>query len=217
MVSKDYTEIKECRICKGKNLISYLDLGDMPLVNKVLTKEEIPSEKKYPLNVLFCKDCNLSQLSIVLNPEILFKNYVYRSSISDSFKEHCNDLAEELNKDVLQKGDMVVDIASNDGCLLMPFKERKNKVLGIDPAVNLAKIANELGIETLPKFWEKGLAKKILNEYGPAKIITAKICRIDHRSQYFPSSQSDPFFLFIFFYLCLFFYHFFYQNSSLYH
>lgn len=173
MVSKEYREVKECRVCKSKDLVSYLDLGNMPLVNRVIEEKEIPSEKKYPLNVLFCRDCNLSQLSMIVNPEILFRNYVYRSSISDSFRKHCSNLAEELNNDILKKGELIVDIASNDGCLLMPFKERKNRVLGIDPAINLAEIANKSGIETLAEFWELGIAKKVLRDYGPAKVITA--------------------------------------------
>ncbi|MAG50508.1 methyltransferase [archaeon] len=173
MNGKKYTEIKECRICGSKNLVSYLDLGDMPLVNRLIVEEEIPKEEKFPLEVLFCKDCFLSQLSVVVNPSVLFRNYVYRSSISDSFKKHCKELAEELNENILKKGELVMDIASNDGCLLVPFKERMNKVLGIDPAINLAKIANESGIETIPEFWDESLAKKILEKYGPAKIITA--------------------------------------------
>lgn len=173
MEPKDYTEVKECRICKSKNLESYLDLGNMPLVNRVIEEKDISSEKKYPLNVLFCRDCNLSQLSIVVDPEVLFRNYTYRSSISDSFKRHCSNLAEELNKDVLKDGGLIVDIASNDGCLLKPFKERNNCVLGIDPATNLAEIANREGIETIAEFWKPSLAKKVLGEYGPAKVITA--------------------------------------------
>jgi 2-polyprenyl-3-methyl-5-hydroxy-6-metoxy-1,4-benzoquinol methylase len=173
MEKKDYKKIEECRICKSPELVSYLNLGNMPLVNRVLTTEEVSLEKKYPLDVLLCKDCNLSQLSVVVNPEVLFRNYVYRSSISDSFRNHCRTLAERLNTDVLGKGDLIVDIASNDGCLLRPFKEKGNRVLGIDPAINLAKLANDSGIETIPEFWDPSQAKKILKEYGPAKVITA--------------------------------------------
>lgn len=173
MDQKDFTEVKKCRICRSRNLVSYLDLGGMPLVNKVLSNEEVASEKKYPLEVLFCGECNLSQLSIVVNPEVLFRNYVYRSGISETFRNHCRDLADELNSTILKNNDLIVDIASNDGCLLMPFKQKGNRILGIDPAINLAKIANEAGIETLPEFWEQGLAKKVLDNYGSSKVITA--------------------------------------------
>lgn len=174
MVSKNYAEVTECRVCRGKDLVSYLNLGKIPLVNKLLAEErEIQHEEKYPLAVNFCSDCTFSQLSIVVDPEVLFRDYVYRSSVSHSFGEHCDELANELNKSMLNKEDLIVDIASNDGYLLRYFKNKGNKVLGIDPARNLAKIANESGIETLPEFWNKNLATKVLEKYGHAKVITA--------------------------------------------
>ncbi len=173
MGKSEYKILKECRACGSNDLISYLNLGDMPLVNRVLEKKHIESEEKYPLDVLFCNDCNLSQLSIVVNPSILFRDYNYRSSISDSFRSHCADLSQNLNRDLLNKGDLIVDIASNDGCLLRPFKEKGNNILGVDPAINLAVIANKSGIKTIPEFWNPKLAKEILKEYGPAKAITA--------------------------------------------
>lgn len=173
MSDKEYKTIKECRACGSNELVSYLNLGNMPLVNKVLNQSEIYSEKKYPLEVLLCGDCNLSQLSTVVDPSILFRDYTYRSSISDSFKNHCEDLAVELNEDILNKGDLIVDIASNDGCLLKSFKNKGNKTLGVDPARNLVKIANDSGIETIPEFWTPEVANSVLKEYGPAKVITA--------------------------------------------
>tara|TARA_B100000315_G_scaffold253913_1_gene293783 strand:- start:2916 stop:4154 length:1239 start_codon:yes stop_codon:yes gene_type:complete len=172
-VRKDYKKIKECRICGCTDLVTYLDLDNLPLVNRLLDKSQIAYEKKYPLNILFCQDCNLSQLSIVVDPEILYKNYVYRSSMADSFKKHCSNLADELNKDMLRDGELIIDIASNDGCLLRPFKDRNNRVLGIDPATNLAGIATKTGIETISEFWDQNLAKKVLHSYGKAKVITA--------------------------------------------
>lgn len=172
-MGKDYKIVKECRICGSEDLTSYLNLGNMPLVNKVLSKSEIDSEKKYPLEVLLCGDCNLSQLSAVVDPGTLFRNYSYRSSISDSFRKHCEELSIELNKIILGKDELIVDIASNDGCLLKQFKNKGNRVLGVDPARNLAEIASNSGIETLPEFWNPSLAKSIRKEYGPAKVITA--------------------------------------------
>jgi SAM-dependent methyltransferase len=168
-----YKEIKQCRFCVGENLQSYLDLGKMPLVNSFVNEHQTSSEEKFPLEVLLCKDCYLSQLSIVVEPSILFRNYAYRSSISTSFQNHCNELAEELNQSLCGPGDLVLDIASNDGCLLKPFLARGNRVLGVDPAKNLAKIANEEGIETIPEFWNKDLAIDIMRTYGCAKVITA--------------------------------------------
>ncbi|MGV8163191.1 MAG: methyltransferase domain-containing protein [Candidatus Nanoarchaeia archaeon] len=173
MDDQEHSSLDECRACGSDKLISYLDLGDMPLVNRVLSKSEIVDEKKYKLEVLFCDDCNLSQLSVVVNPSLLFRDYAYRSSISDSFKRHCDLLSQSLNERLLNKGELVVDIASNDGCLLRPFKARGNKVLGVDPAMNLAEIASKSGIETIPEFWTPDLAREILKKHGPAKAITA--------------------------------------------
>lgn len=170
---KKYKEVKNCRICASKNLISYLNLGEMPLANSFITKARIEDEERFPLNILLCKDCYLSQLSVVVDPKRLFSNYAYRSSISDSFNKHCCELAKELSGKILKRGDLVVDIASNDGSLLIPFKRMGGRVLGIEPAKNIAKIANDSKIETISKFWSTDVAKKINKKYKKAKIITA--------------------------------------------
>lgn len=171
--SRDYKEIQRCRVCNGKNLVSYLDLGETPLANSFPKKNEIESEKKFPLKVLLCRDCYFSQLSIVVDPEILFVNYFYSSGGVKTFEAHCEELSEELNKSALKKGELIIDIASNDGSLLVPFKQKGNAVLGVDPAKNLAKKANAKGIETIAEFWSDRFAKKLLKKYGKAKIITA--------------------------------------------
>jgi len=170
-----FKTISSCRSCKGSNLIPYLDLGITPLANGLIKPENInTNEPEFPLVVYYCKDCSLSQLSVVVNPEILFRDYFYMSSISNTFRIHCSAIAHDL-KDVMNLGsaDLVVDIASNDGCLLQEFKKLEIKTLGVEPAVNLAKLANSNGIETLNRFWDKDSAIKIANEYGGAKVITA--------------------------------------------
>ncbi|MBI2045153.1 NAD-dependent epimerase/dehydratase family protein [Candidatus Pacearchaeota archaeon] len=172
-LKREYRHLDKCRFCGSKDFFKYLNLGKMPLVNELLIPSQSYNEKFFPLEVVLCKNCYLSQLSVVVDPSLMFRNYVYRSSVSNLFKEHCNELASDLNSRLLGKNDLVVDIASNDGCLLMPFKERGNRVLGVDPAVNLAKIANESGIETLSEFWSEKLANEIMQKYGKAKLITA--------------------------------------------
>lgn len=170
-----YKIISLCRSCKGSNLIPYLDLGITPLANGLIKPENISkNEPKFPLVVCYCKDCSLSQLSVVVDPEILFRDYFYMSSISNTFKTHCNTISSDLIDTIkLDQNDLVVDIASNDGCLLQEFKKRQIKTLGVEPAVNLAKLANSSGIETLNHFWDDETAKKIAKEYGGAKVITA--------------------------------------------
>jgi SAM-dependent methyltransferase len=170
-----YKIVSSCRSCKGSNLIPYLDLGITPLANGLIKPENVgKNEPKFPLVVCYCKDCSLSQLNVVVNPEILFRDYFYMSSISNTFKIHCNTIAFDLIDTIkLSHDDLVVDIASNDGCLLQEFKKMKIKTLGIEPATNLAKIANSYGIETLNHFWDTETAVKISKEYGGAKVITA--------------------------------------------
>lgn len=168
-----FKKITKCRVCKSRNLVCYLNLGQTPLANSFLKKSEVKNEKKFPLEVLLCKDCYFSQLSIVVDPEILFRNYAYNSKHAATFKTHCEELAQELNRKILKKGELVIDIASNDGSLLKFFKQKKNTVLGIDPARNLARKANQAGIETIPEFWDERFARELLKKKGKAKVITA--------------------------------------------
>ena len=173
MESEKYKKLEKCRVCKNTDLTEYLDLGNVPLANALITEEQIKDEEKFPLKVLFCNNCSFSQLSIIVDPDVMFRNYVYRSSISNSFIQHCKEIVEELKSDFLMKNELVVDIASNDGCLLKEFKAKGFRVLGIDPAVNLAKIANEQGIETIADYWNPELAKQLTESHGKAKAIIA--------------------------------------------
>lgn len=170
-----YKKIKKCRICSSTKIVKYLDLGKTPLANSLINvKDKHKKELRFPLEVLYCKNCSLSQLSIVVNPKILFSKYVYRSSISKTFQEHCAQMADkvmDIGGDAKDK--LVVDIASNDGCLLQQFKNKGFTVLGVEPAENIAKIANANGIETICSFWGTDIAKKILEKYGKVDIITA--------------------------------------------
>ncbi len=172
---EDMEPLKACRICKNTSLIKYLDLGKTPLANAIVKKDDIDKEEKtFPLEVMYCPQCHLSQLSVIVNPKIMFSNYPYRSSISKTFIEHCKEIAEIFKKSFdFKENNLVIDIASNDGCMLQQFKEMNFKVLGIDPATNLADIANNNGIETINKFWSIPIAQDILNTKGHAKIITA--------------------------------------------
>lgn len=170
-----YRRVKECRVCFSTNIVKYLDLGETPLANSLVDiKHRHKQESKFPLEVLYCKNCSLSQLSIVVNPKILFSRYVYHSSVSKTFQEHCAKMA---NKVIAMlgtgKNKLVVDIASNDGCLLRQFKIRGFKTLGVEPAENIVKKANANGIGTICAFWGKDVAQKISEKNGKAKVITA--------------------------------------------
>lgn len=152
-----YKEVKSCRVCHSVKLKKYLDLGEQPLVNSL-----VENARKYPLQVLFCEECNLSQLSVVVNPELLYKDYPYHSSVSKTFQNHCRGMAIEA-KSYFDDGydPMVIDIASNDGCLLEQFKKEGYYTMGVEPADNLAKEANKKGINTVNAFWDRETATRV--------------------------------------------------------
>lgn len=145
-----------CRVCGNENLVPYLDLGLMPLSNNLLsTADEIAP--RYPLKVVLCERCGLSQLSIVVDPETLFGHYVYRSSISQGYKDHCKEMAHTLRDNYgLGADSFHIDIAGNDGALLYEFKQVLNykTCLNVDPAQNLAEICEAKGIRAYTKFWD---------------------------------------------------------------
>ena len=163
-----------CRVCGGKNLSKVISLGEMPPANAFLKKENLSRpENTFPLEVYFCNDCSFVQLIDIVNPEILFRDYVYVSSTSPVFIAHFKELSEKvITQFNLKQNDFVVDLGSNDGILLRPFKEKGMKVLGVDPAEKIAELATKNGIETLPVFFNVNVAKDIAKKRGKAKIIT---------------------------------------------
>jgi len=153
-----------CRNCNSK-IIEFFSLGQMPPINSFLKKEEIINEKKYNLSVSFCPKCYLVQLIDTIPPEDLFRDYIYFSSTSKYFLEHCKKVAYNLTKKLnLGPESLVLEIASNDGAQLQYFKKLGIPVLGIDPAGNIAKVANEKGIKTIAEFFNYNFAKKLKEE-----------------------------------------------------
>lgn len=164
-----------CRFCLSKRLKLVFDLGHQPAANAFLSKKELNSkEYSFPLKVNFCLDCGLLQLTHVVSPDYLFRNYVYVSSTSPVFIKHFEDYAKKVYEDFsLNKDSLVVDIGSNDGILLRPFKKLGTKVLGVDPARKIAKEASKKGLETLPKYFDQKLADYIIKKIGFADVICA--------------------------------------------
>jgi SAM-dependent methyltransferase len=164
-----------CRICDGKSLVLVMSFGETPLANAFLRKDQLSEhEHRFPLELFMCKDCGHLQLLDVVDPEILFGNYVYVSSTSPSFVEHFRLYAEDMiGRYGLKPNSLVVEIGSNDGILLRHFKNSGMKVLGVDPAKNIAEKATASGIETLPAFFTVETAKKIRQERGQASLVAA--------------------------------------------
>lgn len=163
-----------CRICGSKRLIKFLSLGPQPLANALLKKSGLnKTEKYYPLDVYFCHDCNLVQLIDIVDKEVLFRDYVYFTSGMPKISDHFRKYAQYVIKNFLKPEEMVVEIGSNDGVLLAFFKQKGFRILGIDPARNIARVANKRGMPTLAEFFSAKLAAKILKKSGPAKAILA--------------------------------------------
>ncbi len=157
-----------CRGC-GYPIIKFISLGQMPLANSFLEREQVSLEKKYDLSVGFCPKCYLAQLMDTIPPEELFSDYVYFSSTSDSFLKHCEESASYLSKKLdLNKQSLVLEIASNDGAQLQFFKNLGIQVLGIDPAKNIAFVANQKGIPTIAEFFNFDFANNLKTKKGIA-------------------------------------------------
>lgn len=165
----------DCRICDNKFLVEFCKLGTQPLANSFIKKEELSKkEKAFPLNLCLCQKCGLVQLSDVVPAKLMFKNYLYIPSASKTRIEHFNELATTLKDKIhLSENDLAVDIGSNDGSLLEVYSQLGIKILGVDPSVNLAKVAELKGIDTVNDYFTQKTARNIVKKYGKAKAITA--------------------------------------------
>lgn len=149
----------------------WLTLNDQPPANSFL-KQKGDWEFHFPLAVYYCQHCELIQLIDIVHPDILFKNYVYHSSTSPVFREHFAAFAEDcVNKGLIKKNDLIVDIGSNDGILLLPFAFKYVNILGVEPS-SIALKANEEGIPTIQKYFTKEVAGEIVESSGEARMVT---------------------------------------------
>jgi len=153
----------ECRSCGNENLKRVISLGYQPLANNLLKNKNGETEL-YPLEVNYCEKCHNCQLSVAVNPKKMFSNYLYTSSTSKVFRDHFVNAAKKYVKDFKLKPEksFIIDIGSNDGVGLKPFKDLKFKnLLGIEPAKNLAINANKNKIKTINSFLDEKCIKKI--------------------------------------------------------
>ena len=164
-----------CRLCNSSELELVIQLTPTPPANAFVKSNRVEIEQSvFPLDIFFCKNCSHVQLLDVIDPKILFSEYVYVSGTTPLFVEHFRRYASDVVTQFTPKvGSLVVDIGSNDGTLLSFFKKAGMSVLGIDPARRIVEEANRNGIETLGGFFNQSLAEKILVSKGPASIITA--------------------------------------------
>ncbi len=165
-----------CRSCGQTNLAPVLSLGHTPLANALLTEAQLAEpEATFPLDLVFCPDCHLVQITETVPPETLFRNYFYFSSFSDTMLKHAETLVSRLVETRrLGPDSLCVEIASNDGYLLQYYHQRGIPVLGIEPAENIAKVAQEQrGIRTLCEFFTQDLAAQLRARGERADVIHA--------------------------------------------
>jgi len=153
----------DCRSCGNTNLKRVVSLGYQPLANNLLNKKDEKTEL-YPLEVNYCNNCHNCQLSVAVDPKKMFSNYLYTSSTSKTFRDHFVNASKKYIKELKLKSNKsyIIDVGSNDGVALKPFKDQKfKKILGIEPAKNLANLANKNKIKTFNGFLTKKNLKKI--------------------------------------------------------
>ena len=153
----------DCRSCGNTDLKRVVSLGYQPLANNLLKKQNEKCEL-YPLEMNYCSKCHNCQLSVSVDPKKMFSNYLYTSSTSKVFRNHFVNSAKKYTKELKlnKKKTYIIDIGSNDGVALKPFLDLGFKnVLGIEPAKNLAKLANKNKIKTFNGFLEIKNLKKI--------------------------------------------------------
>lgn len=164
-----------CRLCQSTDLQNVLSLCPTPAGDSYLPTEQHPELlESYPLDVFLCRKCGHAQLGALVDPSEIYTNYLYTTSVSLGLTEHFRQYADTVcTKLQLRPGSLVVDIGSNDGTLLRAFKEKGMKVLGVDPAREIARRATESGIPTLNAFFTPALATEIITQHGHASLVIA--------------------------------------------
>ena len=168
--------VAACRSCGGANLASFLDLGETPIANSLVSPEALATpDATYPLGVTFCRDCCLVQVTHELPAETIFSaDYPYFSSYSDSLLAHSKLHAETLIESCrLDDRALVVEIASNDGYLLRWFRDRGIRVVGVEPTPGPAAAAKNSGIPTVEAFFGPEVAAQMVSDYGHADVVLA--------------------------------------------
>jgi len=173
-LNTDFRTIVRCRICDSEKLQEILDLGIQPLANNLRSLEEKTLEKKFPLILLRCSNCTSIQLSVNVNPNLMFQDYLWITGTSKSSREHCDKLADYISEKS-KKYSTILEIGSNDGTLLKALKEKTNYNLhGVDPAKNINKTFQEEGIQNHNSFFDFNFASSFYKNFGLVDVVIAR-------------------------------------------
>lgn len=158
----------KCHLCYKDSLVEFLNLGKQPLANKYPKEADFRTEDFFPLSVLFCTNCKNVQLGYLVSRERMFEDYYYLSSVNQGLVRHFEAFSKQLSQ-----AKFVVDIGSNDGILLKPLKALGVKALGVEPSINVSKIAVDNGFDTLTSFFNKESVDIIKKKYGQSDVVVA--------------------------------------------
>ena len=163
----------KCRSCNEERFLEFISLNSQPPANAFLKESDFDKEVLYPLDVTCCRNCFLVQLTdeSYIPRDKLFLDYAYASSISRGLRNHFTELADKIKSEFNPK--VVVDIGSNDGVLLKPLLELGCEAIGVEPAGNLAKQANNNGLTTICSYFDRDTVNKIILDNGKADIVVA--------------------------------------------
>ena len=164
-----------CRFCGAALTRTFVDLGRSPLSNAFLAADQLREmEPHYPLHVYVCESCLLVQLEAFTTPEHIFGDYLYFSSFSEQWLRHAEAYAARMTAELeLDCGSLVVEVASNDGYLLQYFRQRGVGVLGVEPAANIARVAEAKGVPTDVAFFGVATARRLVAAGKAADLICA--------------------------------------------
>ena len=164
-----------CSFCQSTNIEKLVEFGHMSLAGGFLKKESFLREKKYPMTLVYCKDCYMVQILEKIDPIEMFNDYFYFSSAINTLSEHFNEYANEIfEKFQLSNKSKVLEFGCNDGILLKPLsKIGIGTVIGVDPALNVINTINNKDIDLYPGFFNEEMAKNIKKDHGKLDVIMA--------------------------------------------
>jgi SAM-dependent methyltransferase len=176
--SEQYYQIAGCRLCGSTAIETVLELTPTPPANNLITSEDLGQAPPcYPLELCRCADCHHLQLHHIVNPELLFSNYLYVSQTSPVMLRHLADQADALTERIEDFGNkFVIEIGSNDGSLLRNFQRHGYSVLGVDPARNIAAQAEAAGVPTVVDFFGEAVGRRLAAEHRRAGLVCANHC-----------------------------------------
>jgi len=170
--------VEQCQVCGSDKLDAVLSLGYMPPVNQMVPIGQVPRQQPwFPTELLHCRQCDLVQLGLAVDPVIIFPpEYPYTSGTTKLLRDNFADLYAESSKMLgLTADDLIVDIGSNDGTLISNFQKGGHRILGIEPT-DVSRIANKRGIPTIQRYFGLDTAKEVKTKHGPASLVTAANC-----------------------------------------